>query len=30
MGAHGNWRGGASTHVWSGMSHGVGGGGMHR
>jgi surface antigen len=31
MGAHGNWRGGASTHVWSGMSHGgAGGGGMRR
>ncbi|MGF6901455.1 hypothetical protein [Paraburkholderia sp. GAS348] len=31
MGAHGNWHGGASTHMWSGMSHGSsGGGGMHR
>ncbi|NPT59196.1 hypothetical protein [Paraburkholderia elongata] len=31
MGAHGNWHGGGSTHIWSGMSHGAGsGGGMHR
>ena len=29
MGARGGWHGGASTQMWSGMSHG-GGGGMHR
>ena len=27
-GAHGNWHGGGSMHMWGGMSHG--GGGMHR
>jgi surface antigen len=29
MGARGGWHGGSSTQMWSGMSHG-GGGGMHR
>lgn len=29
-GSYGNWHGGGSTHTWSGMSHGGGGGGMRR
>jgi hypothetical protein len=29
MGARGGWHGGSSAQMWSGMSHG-GGGGMHR
>ncbi|MFM0094686.1 hypothetical protein PQQ87_03675 [Paraburkholderia nemoris] len=29
MGGRGGWHGGGSAHMWSGMSHG-GGGGMHR